>query len=164
MNDTRIQLAVLALALAAVFALGFFLGRGRKTAPQTVIKTQTDTLYLRDTITVSTPVWLTKTVIARDTFAVVDTVRLRDTVLVVLDRERVEWRDSLCTVWASGVRPSVDSVRHYVTERVVTNTVTVPGLRKVTRWGVGVQAGYGVSDKGLTPYVGVGLSYNLLAW
>ena len=163
MKDTRIQLAVLALALAAVFALGFFLGRGRKTAPQTVIKTQTDTLYLRDTITVSAPVWLTKTVIARDTFAVVDTVRLRDTVLVVLDREQVEWRDSLATVWASGVRPRVDSVRHYVAEREVIISERVTHTKK-TRWGVGVQAGYGASDKGLTPYVGVGLSYNLLAW
>ena len=105
-----------------------------------------------------------ETVVARDTFRLADTVRMHDTTFVVLDRERVEWRDSLCTVWASGVRPSVDSVRHYVTERVITNTVTVPGPRKVTRWGVGVQAGYGVSDKGLTPYVGVGLSYNLLAW
>ena len=163
MNDTRIQLAVLALALAAVFSLGFFLGKGRKTAPQTVIKTQTDTLYLRDTITVATPVWLTKTVVSRDTFRVADTVRLHDTTFVVLDRERVEWRDSLCTVWASGVRPSVDSVRHYVTEREVIISERVTHTKK-TRWGVGVQAGYGVSDKGLTPYVGAGLSYNLLAW
>lgn len=164
MTRSNIELAVLALALVAAFAVGFFLGAGRKKAPETVIKTQTDTLYLRDTITVSTPVWLTKTVVSRDTFRVADTVRLHDTTFVVLDRERIEWRDSFCTVWASGVRPSVDSVRHYVTERVVTNTVTVPGPRKVTRWGLGVQAGYGVSDKGLTPYVGVGLSYNLLAW
>ena len=163
MTRNHIELAVLALALVAFFSLGFILGKGRRKAPETVVKTQTDTLYLRDTITVAKPVWLTKTVIARDTFRLADTVRMHDTTFVVLDRERVEWRDSLCTVWASGVRPSVDSVRHYVTERIVTNTVTVP-VKKPTRWGMGVQAGYGVSDKGLTPYVGVGLSYNILAW
>ena len=143
MTRNHIELAVLALALVAVFSLGFVLGKGRRKAPETVIKTQTDTLYLRDTITVATPVWLTKTVIARDTFRLADTVRLHDTTFVVLDRERVEWRDNLCTVWAS--RPSS------------------PFWWKA-RWGLGVQAGYGVSDKGLTPYVGVGISYNLLAW
>lgn len=163
MTRNHIELAVLALALVAVFSLGFVLGKGRRKAPETVIKTQTDTLYLRDTITVAKPVWLTKTVIARDTFRLADTVRLHDTTFVVLDRERVEWRDSLCTVWASGVRPSVDSVRHYITERDVIISERVTHTKK-TRLGLGVQAGYGVSDKGLTPYVGVGLSYNLLAW
>ena len=50
-----------------------------------------------------------------------------------------------------------------VTTQVVTNTVTVPVVKR-TRWGVGIQAGYGISDKGLTPYIGAGLSYNILAW
>ncbi|MBR1575850.1 MAG: hypothetical protein IJ654_05300 [Bacteroidales bacterium] len=163
MSD-RVQLAALALGLAAVFALGFALGRGRKPAPQTVTEIRTDTVTVRDTITVSTPVYIVKTAVRRDTVTACDTVRLRDTLRVVLNREQVEWRDSLCTVWASGVRPSVDSVRHYTRTEIVTQTVKVPGPRNVTRWGVGVQAGYGVSDKGLTPYIGVGLSYNLLAW
>lgn len=160
----QIQLTVFALALMASFAFGFVLARrAYKTDPQTVIKTETDTLYLHDTISVSTPIYVTKTTISRDTVRTVDTLRVRDTLLVVLDRERLEWRDSLCTVWASGVNPSVDSVRHYVTERVVTEAVRVP-VKKVTRWGVGIQGGYGISDKGLTPYIGVGVSYNLLAW
>ena len=163
MTRSGIELAVLALALAAFFALGFFLGRGRKPAPETVIKTETDTLYLRDTITAYKPVYIARTVVSRDTFRVVDTLRERDTLYLAMDRESVEWRDSLCTVFASGVRPSVDSVRHYVTEKIVTVTERVP-VRKVTRWGVGVQAGYGISDKGLTPYIGAGISYNLLAW
>lgn len=165
MTRDRIQLAVLALALAAALAVGFALGRRTRTsAPQTVTKIVRDTLTVRDTITVSTPVYLTRREIRRDTVAVTDTLRVRDTLVVVLPREQVEWRDSLVTVWASGIRPTVDSVRHYTRTEIVTQTVTVPGPRKVSRWGLGVQAGYGVSDKGLTPYVGVGLSYNILAW
>lgn len=165
MTRDRIQLAVLALALAAALAVGFALGRRTRTsAPQTVTKIVRDTLTVRDTITVSTPVYLTRREIRRDTVAVTDTLRVRDTLVVVLPREQVEWRDSLVTVWASGIRPAVDSVRHYTRTEIVTQTVTVPGPRRVSRWGLGVQAGYGVSDKGLTPYVGVGLSYNILAW
>jgi opacity protein-like surface antigen len=165
MSKDHAYLLALALGLAAAFLAGF-LGARRIYAgkePQTVVKTETDTLYLRDTITVSTPIIRYVTRVSVDTFRVADTVRLRDTLFVALDREQVEWRDSLATVWASGVRPRVDSVRHYVTERVVTNTVTVTKTRK-TRWGVGVQAGYGVSDEGLTPYIGAGVTYNLLAW
>lgn len=165
MTRDRIQLAVLALALAAALAVGFALGRRTRTsAPQTVTKIVRDTLTVRDTITVSTPVYLTRREIRRDTVAVTDTLRVRDTLVVVLPREQVEWRDSLVTVWASGIRPAVDSVRHYTRTEIVTQTVTVPGTRKLSRWGLGVQAGYGVSDKGLTPYVGVGISYNILAW
>ena len=160
----QIQLVVLALALVTAFALGFLLAkRAYKTDPQTVIKTETDTLYLHDTISVSTPIYITKTTIARDTVRATDTLRVRDTLVVVLDREQLEWRDSLCTVWASGVNPTVDSVRHYVTTQVVTNTVTVPVVKK-TRWGLGIQGGYGIGNEGLTPYIGVGVSYNLLAW
>ena len=163
MNRNTVELVVLGLALTAFFAFGFVLGLGRKKAPETVVKVQTDTIYHRDTITVSTPVYRYVTRVSVDTFRVVDTMWLRDTLYLALDREQVEWRDSLATVWASGVRPRVDSVRHYVTQTVITNTVTVP-VKKVTRWGVGVQAGYGISDKGLTPYIGAGLSYNILAW
>ena len=164
MSKEHFQLLVLGVAMAASFAFGFLLAkRTYETSPETVIETVTDTLYVRDTISVSMPVWLTKTVISHDTVRVADTLRVHDTLAVVLEREQLEWRDTLCTVWASGVRPAVDSVRHYVTTQVVTNTVTVPVVKR-TRWGVGIQAGYGISDKGLTPYIGAGLSYNILAW
>jgi len=158
MDRNDIQLTIIAL-LTAGLLLAIFLGaRHRSPDPPTiVVKHTTDTLYLHDTISVSTPVYLTRRVVERDT------VRLHDTLFVVLDREQVEWRDSLATVWASGVRPSVDSVRHYVTERIVTNTVTVEKVRK-TRWGVGVQAGVGAGKDGLTPYIGAGVTYNILAW
>ena len=165
MNRDRVYLLVLGVGLAAAFLAGFLTSKRiyRENGQNTVIETRTDTLYLRDTISVSTPVYRYVTRVSVDTFRVVDTLRLRDTLFVTLDREQVEWRDSLATVWASGVRPSVDSVRHYVTERVVTQTVTVEKVKK-TRWGVGVQAGYGAGKDGLTPYIGAGVTYNLLAW
>lgn len=36
--------------------------------------------------------------------------------------------------------------------------------QKPKRFGIGLQAGYGVGNAGLTPFVGIGLSYNILSW
>lgn len=164
MSKENIILAVWLLVAATCFGLGFGLGRRCcRNTPPTPVKVVTDTLLVHDTISVREPVYIAKTVIEKVPIPVTDTLRLHDTLVVYLDREQLEWRDSLCTVWASGIRPSVDSVRHYITEKVITTTVTVPQVKK-TRWGIGIQGGYGVSDKGLTPYIGVGVSYNLLAW
>ena len=32
------------------------------------------------------------------------------------------------------------------------------------RWGVGAQAGYGITPAGFQPYLGVGVSFNLFSW
>lgn len=32
------------------------------------------------------------------------------------------------------------------------------------RWGIGVTAGYGITKSSLSPYVGIGISYNLIQW
>lgn len=143
------------LAIASVLA--FYIGR--KTAisgdfPGTNEKT--DTLYVHDTITVAKAVKIEKRII--DTLRVpVPVPGPRDTVWLELPREAVEWSDSLCTVYASGVFPQVDSVRHYTTTAIVTRTV----YRDTSPWGVGVIAGYGAGASGLTPFVGVGVSYRL---
>ena len=89
-----------------------------------------------------------------------------DTLYVVLDREQVVWQDSLSVVYASGILPQVDSVKHFIEERVITREVVVPKVRR-TRWGIGINAGYGVllGDQVRTaPYVGIGVSYNIVSW
>ena len=97
---------------------------------------------------------------------VVDTLRVTDTLYVYLDREQVVWQDSLSRVYASGILPQIDSVRHFVKEIVVNREVSVPYKIK-SRWGLGVQAGYGAYYDGkirTAPYIGVGISYNILSW
>ena len=113
------------------------------------------------TVTVSEPISVTRWRVDSIAFPVRDTVRVQDTLFVYLERERVRWRDEYCEVFASGVQPSVDSVRHYISERVILKTVPE---RVRSRWGIGVQAGYGASRQGLSPYIGVGVSYNILTW
>ena len=64
-------------------------------------------------------------------------------------------------VYASGVMPQVDSVIHQTQSLIITKEI--PVIKK-TRWRLGVQAGVGAGKGGLTPYVGIGVSYNILSW
>ena len=85
---------------------------------------------------------------------------------MILEKEQVIWEDSLSRVYASGVMPQIDSVQHYVKERIVTMELTKI-VKEPSRWGLGIQAGYGVQfgdPMKMSPYIGIGLSYNLLSW
>lgn len=153
---------LIGMGIIVAILIGFLAGRGcPRIAPGSQIVTKVDTLVIRDTVTVSEPISVTRWRVDSIAFPVRDTVRVQDTLFVYLERERVRWRDEYCEVFASGVQPSVDSVRHYISERVILKTVP----EKVrSRWGIGVQAGYGASRQGLSPYIGVGVSYNLAVW
>ena len=131
-----------------------------KEPPQERIVSRVDTLYVRDTLTVYKPSKVTRTV--KDTIRVIvretqiDT--MHDTVFVYLPQESIVWQDDRCIVYAHGINPQVDSVTHFNSGTVVTRTVT--GRPK--RWGIGVSAGYGMSKDGLSPYIGLGISYNII--
>ena len=138
-------------------ALGFMVGRGCvKTPPCGGQEVRVDTLTVRDTIVTYKPVLTVRRVV--DTMKVPVPVRDTDTVFVQLPREQLEWTDSLATVWVSGYRPAVDSVQHYT----ATQIITVTERMSAPRWALGIQAGVGAGRAGLTPYVGVGVTYNLL--
>lgn len=130
------------------------------------IKQIVDTMYVRDTITQYKPILEERVVLKKVPYPVTDTLRIHDTLFVYLDREQVVWQDSLSRVYASGILPQIDSVQHFIQERIVTIQTTIP-VKKPCRWGIGVQAGYGVQFGDQihhAPYVGIGLSYNLLSW
>ncbi|MDY5632529.1 MAG: hypothetical protein SPF56_08590 [Bacteroidaceae bacterium] len=70
-----------------------------------------------------------------------------------------EYKGAGYRAWVSGYNPMLDSIEVYST----TTTVIPPKPRR-KRWGIGVQAGYGLGRNGMQPYVGVGVSYNLLSF
>ena len=95
-----------------------------------------------------------------------DTIMRHDTIYLNMQREQIVWKDEFSRVYASGIMPHVDSVTHYVTTRVITKEIPVKEIKK-TRWGLGVQAGYGVllgNQVQTAPYIGVGISYDILSW
>lgn len=127
-------------------------------APAEVIRdsiTRVDTI--RDTIPVPVYVRVVDSVPVPVVIPVLgDTVR--DTVYLPITQK--VYRDSLYTAYVSGYRAKLDSIEVYGR----TNTITIREQSRRKRWGLGVQAGYGVAGNRAGPYVGVGVSYNLFGW
>lgn len=155
------------VALIASIAVSYCIGRrdGRiKAKKDDFVKM--DTLVIVDTIVQYEAKIEERIKIERVLVPVTDTIRLHDTLFIYLEREQVIWQDDFSKVYASGIQPQIDSVLHFVTERVVTKELTRV-VNKPCRWGLGIHAGYGLqlgSNITAAPYIGVGVSYNILSW
>ena len=153
---------------AVAVLIGVLIGQKHpQKSPVEPIKEKVDTLLIFDTITLTKPVFVEKIQLDSVYMPVTDTLWKHDTLYVYLEREQIQWQDSLCRVYASGINPQVDSVTHFVQETIITREISVP-VKVKSRWGLGIQVGYGAGVNGkqvyLTPYVGVGISYNILSW
>ena len=150
-----------------VNAIGYFINE-RRNAHSSEMKVQVDTFFVYDTIFVEKPV--IKKVEIIDTLRlpvpITDTLMLHDTVFVHLPIEQRQYLDPRYTAWVSGYRPQLDSIHIYQRTEYITKEIKV--ATKPKRWGIGLQAGYGVSlHNGQlfpAPYIGVGLSYSIISW
>lgn len=146
---------------------GWFIRKGvtGSDAHETVVLL--DTLVVRDTVRERYPVYIKRTVTDTMLVAFTDTVRISDTVYVRLPREQRMYADTNYVAWVSGFLPSLDSIEVYSVTRYVTKTVTKTEYSR-RRLGVGLQAGYGIGLAGgkVTgmPYIGIGVSYNILTF
>ena len=84
-----------------------------------------------------------------------------DSVEVVVPITQRVYGDSLYRAYVSGYRPQLDSIFVYPRTNYITTTVK----EKPKRWGIGLQAGYGYSPgNGMSPYLGIGVSYNFITF
>lgn len=118
------------------------------------------TEYKIDTILVSNPIPYKVKVV--DTLSLVDSLVVRDTITntIILPIEQKTYKDSNYVAYVSGYTPKLDSINVY--NRTETKYITIENKYKAKRWGLGIQAGYGLYKDGFTPYVGIGISYNLI--
>ena len=161
----RIVYAVVAVIMALL--LSYVIGR-RDGLNEAIISEEqkVDTLYIHDTITQYEPILEERVVLEKVLVPVVDTLWMRDTMYVYLEREEVVWQDSLSKIYVSGIMPQIDSVQHFISERVVTRELTKI-VNRPCKWGVGIHAGYGIQLGGqvrTAPYLGVGVTYNIISW
>ena len=162
------QYILTGVGIAVAVLIGFLIGQKHpQKSPVEPIKEKVDTLLIFDTITLTKPIFVEKVQLDSVYVPVTDTLWKHDTLYVYLEREQIQWQDSLCRVYASGINPQVDSVTHFVQETIVNREISVP-VKVKSRWGLSIQVGYGAGVNGkqvyLTPYVGVGISYNILSW
>lgn len=157
------------VAFILIWSLGiFFWGRNSaKESHFTGFAERVDTLIVCDTIVQEMPVYITKTQVRTEYMSVRDTIRIQDTLYIPIPIERRVYEDSLYRAEVSGYKPSLDRIEIYQQERIITQVETIR-VQDRKRWGIGVQAGYGVSiangNPVLSPYIGVGISYDLLRW
>ena len=166
------QYILTGMGIAIAVLIGFLIGQKHpQKLPVEPIKEKADTTSITYTKTFTKPVFVEKTKLIHIRVPVpvpvTDTLWKHDTLYVYLEREQIQWQDSLCRVYASGINPQVDSVTHFVQETIITREISVP-VKVKSRWGLGIQVGYGAGVNGkqvyMTPYVGVGISYNILSW
>ena len=132
-----------------------------RTADKEVI-TITDTLVLTDTIIKFQPKPYKVTII--------DTIYLpqqpqqpQQPQYNTLIRQEVIYKDSTYTAVVGGIEPYLKSIEIYPKTIYVNNNTTTT-IKVRSRFGLGVQAGYGYGRNGLQPYVGVGVQYNFFQW
>lgn len=133
-----------------------------KNAPKDTV-----TVVSHDTIKIDSPVEVYKYIKQKEFVYVTDTLAIHDTInkIIHLPRTYAVYKDSTYRAVVSGVEPRLDSMRVYpkTTIQYITKTVTKTEYKK-TRWGLGVQIGGGIVKDKVRPYLGVGVSYNILTW
>lgn len=162
-------LKVFALIAVFLFIIGVALFRIRglekdidalKNAPaDTVVVTQIDTILSEKPVPVYKYISKTEFVEIKADSVRIDTVKE----LVFLPREYMVYKDSTYRAVVSGVQPRLDSIEVYRNTQVqtITKTISVPDRK---RWGLGIQAGAGWNGRKVQPYVGLGVSYDLVRW
>lgn len=126
-----------------------------------------DTLIVRDTVTLERPVPILTTIIDTILVAYPDIVIIHDTTFVQLPKERKEYSGKDYRAVVSGFQPSLDLIQVFPETKTITKTISAPP-RKRSHWSIALQAGYGITiqNNHITPipYIGAGLSYNLVEW
>lgn len=157
-------LAILGILVLAIISFEVGIYRGHKTAP--IPEPQSDTLYVTDTIFQDKPVpyivYKEKPIpypITKDSL-----IFQHDT--LYLPKEVKVYKDSTYEAQVSGVMPNLDYIKVFPKTTVITNTVQVSVPEPPKRFGIGIQVGYGSMPVDgvvhLAPYIGLGLSYNLI--
>ena len=160
MDINRVSIIKLAVILFALIAT-FFMGKNsvKPTTPtevnRVVYDTITRTIIKRDTM------WRDR-IVYRDMPVVVkecDTLRIVDTIKVAIPIYNYHFKDDLYDIKAEGYDVTIKSVTVYPRTEYRTERIEVKH-----KWGLGVQVGYGASKDGLSPYIGIGVSYNIFSW
>lgn len=109
-----------------------------------------------ETVRIAQPIIRTR----RITDTVIDTlmsISLESIAVQVPIEQSVYTDDSTYTAYVSGFRARLDSIALVKRESIP----FTPTPAKNFHWGIGVQAGYGLTPAGFQPYLGVGVSFGL---
>lgn len=81
-----------------------------------------------------------------------------DSVSLQIPMTQTIYSDSTYKAWVSGVNTRIDSIYVFPKREVI--TIKHPPKR----WHIGISGGYGATRHGLSPYIGVGVTYSLISF
>lgn len=162
-----------AFIIGVCFGLGLYFGFDayrqshiEKPEPSIIRDTIYDTIPYRMPVPYDSAVirYITKTLPVTDTIK--DSVILRpgDTLPVTIPITQKQYNDSTFTAWISGYAATLDSINVYQKTHIETIFQPTYIPSKPKRWGLGIQVGAGVAPNKITPYIGIGVSYNIVTW
>lgn len=97
---------------------------------------------------------------SRKCISVSDTIK--DSVFVEVPIEQKVYSDSNYTAWVSGYRPRLDSIS--ITHQEISYKLVNNSSKGSKRLYLGIQVGYGITPRGMQPYLGLGVSYNFFGF
>jgi hypothetical protein len=156
----KIQNILAILAILILMGASFSLGRHTNMVEPTEIERIIHDTIVHEKVRIDT-MWRTRKEEVYLTRVRVDTVFVHDTVLVEVPIYTYIAQDSLYRIEVEGF--NVDFKRIDVYPRTVYRTQEKV-VKTSDKWGVGVHVGYGASEQGLSPYIGIGVSYNIFTW
>lgn len=174
MNDKKnLNYFFLGFAIASLLAIILISHGNRDNQPS---HNDTVTVTTHDTIKIDTPTPTQSVIIRRDTVSlpvvIHDTIRhdmpsacagdmpFVDSTLVEIPITQRIYEGDGYRAWVSGYRPSLDSL--WMEHTKVTQSITTS--LKPRRWGVSISAGAAITTHGLEPYIGIGISCNLVTF
>lgn len=158
------QILTIAVIACLLVLLGVGIGNScHQREPIINVVEKVDTLFIYDTIKVTEPLFVKERVVDSVLVAVTDTIVRNDTTFITLPRQQRKYQSPQFQAWVSGYDPKLDSIKLFQTTRTITKEIPVIQKQR-PRFSVGITGGYGAGKDGLTPFVGVGLTYNLLSW
>ena len=80
-----------------------------------------------------------------------------DSATVTLPITQKMYSDTDYRAWVSGYEPQLDSIKVFPRTVTVRETIYKPP----SRFSIGLQGGYGITPKGLQPYIGVGVNVRI---
>lgn len=97
---------------------------------------------------------------SRKCISVSDTIK--DSVFVEVPIEQKVYSDSNYTAWVSGYHPRLDSIS--ITQKEISFHKLVNNSKGSKRLYLGIQVGYGITPRGMQPYLGIGVSYRFVGF
>ncbi len=147
--------------LGVLAVLGKLGGQGE---PAPTIITDTLRITITDTIRYFKPVARDSTIIRYETVKLpipADTTAATappDTTTIRIPITRKVYEDSTYRAIVSGYRAQLDTIQVYPHREIITIKSPAP---KPRRWNISLQGGYGITPKGMQPYLGIGISWRL---